>query len=294
MHKYAFFLGFVLLFAACGSKQQQVSVNDTVTDDYGRVVVVPSHPARVVSTSPAVTEIMFALGAGDLLVGRTDFCVYPEEAAQIPTIGGISNLNVERILSLKPDLVISGSMVSKKATDQLDKMGTPIVCVIEKPKFDVLYDNITAIGKLVGKEQEADSLNALMRQRVNALIDMDTARPTHSIPKVYYVVGFGPSGNFTAGGNTFINDIIRMAGGRNIAENVSGWSYSLEALVKEDPDYIIVRREDSASFCSTRPYSTLRAVRQGNVIGMESGTMDLQVPRNIDAILYLRKRMNNN
>lgn len=294
MHKYAFLLGFVLLFAACGSKQQQVSVNDTVIDDYGREVIVPSHPTRVVSTSPAVTEIMFALGAGDLLVGRTDFCVYPEEAAQIPTIGGISNLNVERILSLNPDLVISGSMVSKKATDQLDKMGTPIVCVIEKPKFDVLYDNITAIGKLVGKEQEADSLNALMRQRVNALIDMDTARPTHSIPKVYYVVGFGPSGNFTAGGNTFINDIIRMAGGRNIAENVSGWSYSLEALVKEDPDYIIVRREDSASFCSTRPYSTLRAVRQGNVIGMESGTMDLQVPRNIDAILYLRKRMNNN
>ena len=294
MHKYAFLLGFVLLFAACGSKQQQVSVNDTVIDDYGREVIVPSHPTRVVSTSPAVTEIMFALGAGDLLVGRTDFCVYPEEAAQIPTIGGISNLNVERILSLKPDLVISGSMGSKKATDQLDKMGTPIVCVIEKPKFDVLYDNITAIGKLVGKEQEADSLNALMRQRVNALIDMDTARPTHSIPKVYYVVGFGPSGNFTAGGNTFINDIIRMAGGRNIAENVSGWSYSLEALVKEDPDYIIVRREDSASFCSTRPYSTLRAVRQGNVIGMESGTMDLQVPRNIDAILYLRKRMNNN
>ncbi|MBR0169791.1 MAG: ABC transporter substrate-binding protein [Bacteroidales bacterium] len=294
MHKYAFLLGFVLLFAACGSKQQQVSVNDTVIDDYGREVIVPSHPTRVVSTSPAVTEIMFALGAGDLLVGRTDFCVYPEEAAQIPTIGGISNLNVERILSLNPDLVISGSMVSKKATDQLDKMGTPIVCVIEKPKFDVLYDNITTIGKLVGKEQEADSLNALMLQRVNALIDMDTARPTHSIPKVYYVVGFGPSGNFTAGGNTFINDIIRMAGGRNIAENVSGWSYSLEALVKEDPDYIIVRREDSASFCSTRPYSTLRAVRQGNVIGMESGTMDLQVPRNIDAILYLRKRMNNN
>ena len=294
MHKYAFLLGFVLLFAACGGKQQQVSVNDTVIDDYGREVIVPSHPTRVVSTSPAVTEIMFALGAGDLLVGRTDFCVYPEEAAQIPTIGGISNLNVERILSLNPDLVISGSMVSKKATDQLDKMGTPIVCVIEKPKFDVLYDNITAIGKLVGKEQEADSLNALMRQRVNALIDMDTAGPTHAIPKVYYVVGFGPSGNFTAGGNTFINDIIRMAGGRNIAENVSGWSYSLEALVKEDPDYIIVRREDSASFCSTRPYSTLRAVRQGNVIGMESGTMDLQVPRNIDAILYLRKRMNNN
>lgn len=288
----------MLLLAACGGRREQVAVFDTITDDYGRIVVVPSHPERVVSTSPAVTEIMFALGAGDLLVGRTDFCVYPDEAAQIPSIGGISNLNVERILSLNPDLVISGSMVSKKATDQLDKMGTPIVCVIEKPKFEALYDNITAIGRLIGREHEADSLNALMRERVNALVtdspNTDTISNSQKnalIPKVYYVVGYGPSGNFTAGGNTFINDIIRMAGGRNIAEDVSGWSYSLEALVKEDPDYIIVRREDSASFCSTRPYPTLRAVRQGNVIGMVSGTMDLQVPRNIDAILYLRERM---
>ena len=110
---------------------------------------------------------------------------------------------------------------------------------------------------------------------------------------MYYVVGFGASGNFTAGGNTFINDIIRMAGGRNIAEDVEGWSYSLEALVKEDPDYIIVRREDSAAFCAMKPYNTLDAVREGHVIGIESGTMDLQVPRNIDAILYLRERMNN-
>ena len=82
-----------------------------------------------------------------------------------------------------------------------------------------------------------------------------------------------------------------MAGGRNIAEDVEGWSYSLEALVKADPDYIIVRREDSAAFCSMKPYNTLRAVRGGNVIGIESGTFDLQVPRNIDAVLYLRSRI---
>ena len=80
-----------------------------------------------------------------------------------------------------------------------------------------------------------------------------------------------------------------MAGGRNIAENIDGWSYSLEALMKEDPDYIVVRREDSAAFVDMKPYNTLGAVRKGNVIGIESGTLDLQVPRNIDAILYLRR-----
>ena len=191
-------------------------------------------------------------------------------------------------------------MVGKKVTDQMDQMGVPMVCVVEKPKFEALFDNIRAIGKLVGKEQEADSLNELMRERVNALTDLDSNRLTHShantltpsTPKVYYVVGFGAGGNFTAGGNTFINDIIRMAGGRNIAEDIDGWSYSLEALVKEDPDYIIVRREDSATFCGMKPYNDLSAVKNGHVIGIVSGTLDLQVPRNIDAVLFLRQRMN--
>ncbi|MBO7101735.1 MAG: ABC transporter substrate-binding protein [Bacteroidales bacterium] len=293
----------VMMNATAGIERHKASY--TVTDDYGHTVAVPSHPARVVSLSPAVTEIIYALGAEELLVGRTDFCTYPPEVADIPSIGGISNLNIEKILSLNPDLVISGSMVGKKVTDQMDAMGTPMVCVIEKPRFEALYDNITAIGKLVGKEQEADSLCNALTARCNEELGMrneeladssnnSTFNNQHSsfTPSVYYVVGFGAGGNFTAGGNTFINDIIRMAGGRNIAEDVEGWSYSLEALVKEDPDYIIVRREDSAAFCGMKPYNRLRAVREGHVIGIESGTFDLQVPRNIDAILYLRKRMN--
>ena len=256
-------------------------------------MVVPATPQRVVSLSPAVTEIVYALGAGDILVGRTDFCEYPPEAATIPSIGGISNLNIEKILSLSPDLVISGSMVGKKVTDQMDQMGVPMVCVVEKPKFEALFDNIRAIGKLVGKEQEADSLVESLKWKVERLL-ADTSLSTFNsqLSTCYYVVGFGAGGNFTAGGNTFINDIIRMAGGRNIAEDIDGWSYSLEALVKEDPDYIIVRREDSATFCGMKPYNDLSAVKNGHVIGIVSGTLDLQVPRNIDAVLFLRQRMN--
>lgn len=295
-------LVFVLLLVACGQQNRQVQTTDMVVDDYGRTVAVPAQPQRVVSLSPAVTEIIFALGAQDLLVGRTDFCVYPDAAAEIPSIGGISNLNIESILALKPDLVISGSMVGKKVTDQMDAMGTPMVCVIEKPKFEALFDNITAIGKLVGKEHEADSLNQVLRCELRNLREADAIaeslpNSTHStqaaVPSIYYVVGFGEGGNFTAGGNTFINDIIHMAGGRNIAEGIEGWSYSLEALMKENPDFIIVRREDSAAFCDMKPYNRLSAVKNGHVIGIVSGTLDLQVPRNIDAILYLRKRMNN-
>ena len=174
-------------------------------------------------------------------------------------------------------------------------MGTPMVCVIEKPKFEALYDNIKAIGNLVNKEAAADSLIENLKLKIeNLLTHNDNSQFStlnSQLPSVYYVVGFGEGGNFTAGGNTFINDIIHMAGGRNIAEGIEGWSYSLEALMKEDPDFIIVRREDSAAFCDMKPYNRLSAVKNGHVIGIVSGTLDLQVPRNIDAILYLRSRM---
>lgn len=281
----------VLALTACntsgsGSQEQTVAY----TDDYQHTVQVPVNPTRIVSTSPAVTEIIFALHAENLLIGRTDYCVYPPEAKEVPSIGGISNLNVEKIVSLNPDLVISGSMIPQKSTLQLEQMGVPIVCVIEKQRFDGLYENIAKIGQLVGRTHEADSLVSLMKSQMQSLTrqlaNSDTCRPG-----VYYVVGFGPSGNFTAGGNSFINDLIDMAGGRNIAADITGWSYSLEALMQANPDYIIIRREDSATFCRTNPYNRLDAVKQGRVIGLESGTIDLQVPRNLQAIRFISQRI---
>ena len=260
----------------------------TFTDDYNNHVVLTEQPRRIVSTSPAVTEIMFAIGADSLLVGRTDFCNYPPQAASIESIGGISNLNVEKILSLSPDLVISGSMIPKKSAQHLENMGVKAAFVTEKPHFGGLYDNIAAIGLLTGHSQAADSLIALLRQQEQELRNSDF----ENHPTVYYVVGFGPTGNFTAGGNSFINDIITLAGGVNIARDMQGWAYSTEALMAANPDYIVIRREDSASFCNSRPYNHLSAVAEGRVIGIESGTIDLQVPRNMEAVTYLRKHFN--
>ena len=286
-----FLLVFVLV--SCAAPQHK---NDTVayTDDYGRTVQVPVAPQRVVSTSPAVTEIIFALGGQDLLVGRTDFCSYPPEALDIESIGGISNLNVEKIVSLDPDIVISGSMIPKKSTDQLEKMGVATVHVIEKQRFDGLYENISRIGQLIGRTHQADSLNDVLRARVSLLSNVNSQNSSPKsgvVPEgrksVYYVVGFGSTGNFTAGGDSFINDIITMAGGRNVAEDITGWSYSLEALLQADPDFILIRQEDSAAFCRTQPYNRLSAVKQHRVIGINSGLIDLQVPRNIEAVQFL-------
>lgn len=279
----------LLLFMSCNNAATSSNEEQTVayTDDYGTQVNVPTHPQRIVSTSPAVTEIIFALGGENLLVGRTDFCVYPPEAAEIESIGGISNLNIERIMSLNPDLVISGSMIPKKSTLQMEKMGVPTVCVIEKQHYDGLYENISKIGLLIGRTEAADSLNQLLREQL-ATLDV----PTVSKPKeVYYVVGFGAAGNFTAGGDSFINDIIQLAGGHNIAEEATGWSYSLENLLQQNPEYIIIRKEDSAAFCNMPPYTQLDAVKKGKVIAIESSLIDLQIPRNIEAIQFLFDRL---
>ena len=278
-------------FSSCSNKTTQQTDDTTTeyTDDYGMTVRVPVSPTRVVSLSPAVTEIMFALGADSLLVGRTEFCVYPPEASRIENIGGISNLNIEKVLSCQPDLIISGSMVSQKVVKQFADMGVPLVCVIEKPHFDGLYGNITKIGGLVDRKECAENLNNALRTRMGTIMDGvdidDAMRPT-----VYYVVGFGSGGNFTAGGNTFINEIIDMAGGYNIACDSEGWAYSLEALMESDPDFILIRAEDSARFCQTAPYNKLSAVKEHRMIALEDGILDLQVPRNIDVISLLRSR----
>ena len=279
----------VLLLSYCNrSTNNSFEERYSYTDDYGSVVEVPSNPQRVVSLSPAVTEIMFALGAEDLLVGRTEFCLYPPEASEIENIGGISNLNIEKVLSCNPDLIISGSMVPQKVVKQFADMGVPLVCVIEKPHFDGLYDNISKIGTLVGLSDRADSLNAVLHADMESLNTVSES--TGKKPTVYYVVGFGAGGNFTAGGNTFINDIIEMSGGENIAAKSEGWTFSLEALMHEDPDVILIRAEDSARFCSTSPYNDLKAVKRGNTIALEDGILDLQVPRNITVIKRLREK----
>lgn len=283
-----FFIGF---FASSCRHATTANENKTYeyTDDYGTTVMVPEHPERIVSLSPAVTEIMFAIGADSLLVGRTEFCAYPPEAAKIENIGGISNLNIEKVLSCKPDLIISGSMVPQKVVEQFNKMNVPLVCVIEKQKFAGLFENISKIGHLAGYRSQADSLNKkLVIQLTDAqpvAVDADIDRPS-----CYYVVGFGSGGNFTAGGNTFINEIIQMAGGRNIAADSEGWTFSIEALMDADPDFVLIRAEDSARFCQTAPYSQLTAVKKGHLIALEDGILDLQVPRNIEVIKRLKDR----
>lgn len=291
-----FGLGIVVIAVMIAGCQYNTSESNTdnyytYTDDYNRTVKVPNNPKRIVSISPAITEVIYALGADDKLVGRTDFCNYPPQVDSVESIGGISNFSIEKLLALKPDLVLIGSMVNENTVNLITNTGITLVTVREKNHFEALFDNIEKIGLLCGHHDEAINLNDSLRKKVE-LVTSQIDTSASNKPTVYYVVGYGKGGNFTAGGNTFINDIFEICGLSNIAKDIIGWNYSVEALLEADPDYIIIRKEDLANFINTKPYTYLSAVKQGRVVPIESAYIDLQVPRNVDGLVYIYNSIN--
>lgn len=252
-------------------------------------------PVKVVSVSPAVTEILFALDCGDRLIGRTDFCNYPPEAKNIKSIGGINNANLEEIIKLQPDLVITSSIFTKKMFETIEDAGIPIISFKETNTIEGLYETIEMLGKVMNKETKAKSIIDKFEEDLKIVkIKRDSIqkiRKTTSLPKVYYVVGFGQMGDFSAGKNTFINEIITLAQGDNIAKESINWSFSKEEIFANQPDYIFIRKEDSAQFVKTHPYTQLKAVKENKVFGIESNLMDILSPRTIKAIEFISEKI---
>ena len=278
-----FFLG---LFFSC--KESNFSNKETsdatieFTDYYNRKVKVKQKPQTVVSISPGITEILFDLGVGNKIIGRTIFCNFPKEALQIEAIGGISDANLERIIALRPQIVITSSMVRKDLVENIEKAGISIICLPERSNIEGVFGTIKILGKIFDKENTADSLINNMKNQLNEI--KSTYNDNSYKPSIYYVVGYGATGDFTAGRDTYINEIIELSGGRNIANNISNWSYSKEELFAQQPDYIIVRQEDLNHFINTAPYKDLKAVKQKKVLGINSSLIDCQTCRSIEAI----------
>lgn len=227
---------------------------------------------------------MYLLHAENKLVGVSQYCTYPPEIQNIAKVGDLQNINVESVLLRNPDLVIVGSVVSKPTVQKFEKANIPVYCLKEEQHLSDLPKMARTLGQLLNKETEADALAAGFERKISEY----RSAVSKGEASVYYVVGFGKAGDFTAGGNTFIHDIITLAGGRNIGENLATWSISREYLFQQDPDYIFIRREDCESFCNTYPYTLLSAVKNKKVYPIESGWIDILSPRNFDAVDYIR------
>jgi len=285
------FWGIFLFFLASCSFKKETSSNTPfleISDSYERKVVLYQAPRRIVSLSPALTEMIFTLNSGKFLIGRTEFCNFPDSVQYIQSVGSFYVLNTDLILNLKPDLILSGSIISKSTIELFEKAQISVLCLKEEQNMDGLFKNLNILGKILNQESSAkqlsDSLEAVLKSvKVNV---SQTQKP-----KVYYVVGYGAGGDYTAYGGSHIGDMIRRAGGLNIAENAQTWKFSRETLFFENPDIIFIRKEDLENFCKAKPYSSLKAVQQNQVYGMESGWVDVLTPRSLEGLLFMVEKI---
>jgi iron complex transport system substrate-binding protein len=237
---------------------------------------------RVISAAPLITEVIFALGMEKQLVGRTNYCSYPAQVAQIASIGSIREPNIETIIALKPDVVITSTHFLPSNEDKLKSLGIKVERVFNQQNHEGAYQTIREVATLLNCLNRGDSLVSLLQSRHNELKKRVLQRKKQ--PSIYYVVGYGKGGDFTAGGNTFINDLIVLAGGINIAAGIDQWRYNLEDLLANDPDMVLVRQGWKDDFCTTFPYNRLKAVKQNTVYEIDNHQFELNGPRIMDAL----------
>jgi iron complex transport system substrate-binding protein len=226
----------VLLFAVAagcgndnGGDEQADERPGVFTDDLGREVVLEEIPQRIVSISPACTETLFALGLGDKVVGVTEYCDYPEEALAKPKIGSFTEPNLEAVLAQEPDLVLATGGVQIDLLDRMEEAGLAVYAV-NPVTFDQTVASILAVGLLTGAEREAEDIMADMNARA-----VDIARGVNEMeaegkerPRVFYEI-FYENNVWTAGSDSIISDLIRLAGGENIGDVQSSEYYEFSS-----------------------------------------------------------------
>lgn len=242
-------------------------------------------PQRIVSGIPSITEMLFALDLGDRVVGVTNNCNYPPEALKKEKVGGFF-LNLEKIVSLKPDLVVMLEDAQKRDIEKFRAYGLNVYTVNPHTVEEVM-DSLLALGKITGKEEKAQALVADMRQRIGKV------RGRSSFlwfilrrPRVMVIVGNNPL--VVVGGGTFVGDTVKNAGAENITEKVRGAypHYSFERLLKDNPEYIIipsgvVREEEIRS---DSRWQSLSAVRNKRVLFINADIISRPGPRVVEAI----------
>lgn len=258
----------------------------TIVDSSEREVRFEEEPKTVVSLAPSLTEILFALGLGDRILGRTTYCDYPEEVAEIPEIGDLRNPNVELIIEQNPDLVLAAGIVPEETLESLTALGIKVVNVYAEEDLDNVKDVITTIATIFNVQSEANRLVSTFTEKLEYFREKtaEVKRPT-----VYYLLGFGEYGEFTAGGDTFIHDILEAAGGDNIAKDVMGWNYSLEQLIEQDPDVILIPAWAEETFGKEAPYSELTAVKEDRVFTIDVNKVERQGPRCVEGVAELNE-----
>ncbi|MFZ5862857.1 MAG: ABC transporter substrate-binding protein [Nitrospirota bacterium] len=262
-----------------------------VRDDLGQTLRFDRTPQRIVSLSPALTEILFALGLDEAIVGVSDFCNYPEAALHRPKVGGIAP-NFEALIALTPDLVVStGGAGMGETARRLDRFGIPLMGV-EADSVESILARITLLGKVTGRNASAAALVDDMRGRLAAIA---ARRFTAAAPRVLYLIDDEPP--ITVGPKSFLYDVLIKAGGRPF-ESGPRESYprvGIEAVVRFDPEVIFFAgdsdRGASAHAARWRRWDRIAAVKTGRMYAIPYDLINRPGPRIIEAIEFLARKL---
>ena len=265
---------FLLLSLAC--QRAQRSEAGALVDDAGVATTLAGPARRIVSLIPATTELLFALGAGERVVGRTHWCDYPAEAAQRPDLGNGMEPNVEAVVAARPDLVLLyRSGVNRGAAERLRALRIPVLELATDRVAD-LDRIIGLLGRALGLANRADSLTVAIRRDLAAAT---VPRDSVAAPRVFILVWDRPA--MTLGRGSFLSELLERAGARNAFDDLpsSSGQVSIEAVAARDPDFILATSAGDPAMAERPEWRVVRAVRERRFLRVEGSEFNRPSPR---------------
>lgn len=283
----------ISMLTGCGGKKEseddKPADNSIVfTDMLGRTVTLEKPAEKVVTLEPSDCEILYAIGAGNTLVGRGEYCDYPAEVFDIPSVTSGYETNIEAIIEMAPEVVIMTKMAQNEdQINALENAGIKVV-VSDAQDFNGIYDCVNMIGKVVGKETEAASLVSQMKSTFDTIKNEGYGEGK----TVYFEVSPLQWGLWAAGNGTFMDEAAKMIGLTNIFGDETGWlEVSEEQVISADPDYIVTITmyygegpTPAEEICSRPGWEGLKAVVNGNIINIQDNSLSRPSPRLMDGI----------
>jgi iron complex transport system substrate-binding protein len=261
----------------------------TVRDDDGKPVTLQKPAQRVIAMAPHVTELLFAAGGGDKIVGAVNYSDYPEAAKKIPNIGDNRQVDMERVAAMKPDLIViwmHGS--SERQIETLRQLGIPLFHS-EPKKLAEIPDNLERLGQLLGTEAVANKAAAELRDKLASLTAQYSKRPP---VRVFYQVWDKPL--YTLSGSHIISDAMRVCGGENVfaSMKVTAPVVDVEGVLREDPEAVFATAEKNYGGVNLwRPYKSMLAVRNDNLFTVDGHLLNRAGPRMIQGTAVLCEKL---
>ena len=271
-------LSIALVMVGCTPDEQ--TPIEYIVDDLGRLVAINGTPQRIVSLAPSNTEILFALGLGDKVVGVTDWCDYPAEALDKEKVGGYINPDIEKIVALNPDLILVAYGTPIEVINNIEGLGLTVFG-IKTIDLDDLLNDIRTVGNITGKEAKAQSLTSEMASKIEAVIAKTIV--LEYLTRVFYIVWHDPL--WTAGSGTFINELIEKTSGVNICQNVTGYAQiNLEEVIACNPEVIIASEGSYGWAINATELASTNASQTGRIYTLDDDLVQRPGPRLVEGL----------